>query len=252
MSEWQFIEYGEEPVFKPGVRVVGINMSNPPWRHLVPEGVRLITTADVPSHKLVNVRPTIEHAWGLIMALHRRLLPAASDAFGDRNDFVAPYQLFGRSLGIIGAGRIGEGCATIAGALGMHVMRYDPPKFRQTNPQPIVAHSDVLLVSCTLNETSRGLICKHFLRHVKPDALLVSIAPHEVTVVQDVITELRSGILRGAAFDDWPQSVLPDYKLANAGKLLITPHIGGSTIDARASTRCAVIETMQAWLREHP
>ena len=244
-----FVPYGTPlPQDLTGVRVVGINMSNPPWKKDLPVGIKLITTADVPKHKMGTITPTPEHAWGLIMAAHRRLVGAAQDSFGDRDRWLAPYQLSGRTLGILGFGRIGSAVGRVGRAFGMRVDWTDP-----VNPKlgcdVMLAESDVVVISCTLTDETRGLLVGK-LRLMKSDAILVSIAPWEIFDPIEVVDALAGNTLRAAAFDDWPQ----DYNstkvqlLRSLGRLTITPHIAGSTLDARKATEQFVREEMATWL----
>ncbi len=91
-----FIPYGKAPpadLHAQGIRVIGTNMSNPPWADRVPEEVKVITTPDVPRAKMEGITPTPEHAWGLMLAAHRRLVPAALNPHTNRNKWMAPWQL---------------------------------------------------------------------------------------------------------------------------------------------------------------
>ena len=250
-----FVPYGAPlplNLVEQGIRVVGINMSNPPWKDQLPDGIKLITTADVSSYKMGGITPTIEHAWGLIMAAHRRLVAAAQDAFGDRNNWLAPYQLSKQTLGIIGYGRIGRAVGHIGAAFGMCVRDYDPyvAGGRKLNE---VLSSEVVFISCTLNKTSRRLLTGK-LGLMKPDSILVSVAPWEIVDPVEVVMALSEDRLRAAAFDDWP----PHYntplmdKLRENGRLTITPHIAGSALDARIRTEQLVKEVMHVWLEANP
>lgn len=247
-----FLPYGSAPTpeLLKGVRVVGTNMSRPPWAALIPEGVKLITTVDVPQAKMQRITPTVEHAWGLIMAAHRRLPAAAADAYGDRDSWIAPWSLSGRTLGVVGYGRIGERAANVARCFGMRVDWYDPRVPGGAGCAPMLGRSNVVLVSCTLNETSAGLL-RGKLHLMRPDAILVSIAPWEILDPIEVVSALANNNLRAAAFDDWPSgySSTTIAQLRREGRLIITPHIGGSTLDARAATEQFVREEMVAWQR---
>lgn len=252
-----FIPYGKAPprdLKAQGIRVVGTNMSNPPWLHLVPEGVHVVTTPDVPRPKMVRVTPTAEHAWGLLLAAHRRLVPAALNPHTDRNRWMAPWQLCGRRLLVIGGeGRIGSRLCVYGRAFGMEVCGFDLEDLEALGEH--VEWANVIMIACTLNPTSEDIL-KDYWHRIQRDTLLVSIAPWQVLGDPDYglipTLEWQAARLRAAAVDDWPPETTVPRELVKNGALIVTPHIAGSTLDARAMTEQFVREEMAAWLERNP
>ncbi len=254
-----FIPYGKAPptpqqLKAEGIRVVGTNMSNPPWAHKLPADVKLITTPDVPRKKMEEVTPTAEHAWGLMLAAHRQMVRAALNPHKDRNDFMAPWQLKGRRLLVIGGeGRIGSRLVNYGLAFGMQTLVYDRnPEFPL---EQAIEWANVIMVACTLNETTHDMF-KDVWHIIQRDTILVSIAPWEVLGDPDYglvpTLEWQAARLRAAAVDDWPPEVPVPRSLVKQGALIVTPHIAGSTIDARSMTERFVREEMQSWLTRNP
>lgn len=255
-----FIPYGKSiptpaQLKAEGIRVVGTNMSNPPWAHKVPEGVALITTPDVPRSKMEAVTPTAEHAWGLMLAAHRQMVRAALNPHKDRNAFMAPWQLSSRRLLVIGGeGRIGSRLVNYGIAFGLHVCIFE----KEGNPEPLEAAimgANVIMVACTLNETTYDLF-RDVWHLIQRDTILVSIAPWEVLGDPDYglipTLEWQAARLRAAAVDDWPSECTVPRALVKQGALIVTPHIAGSTLDARCMTERFVREEMARWLEGHP
>lgn len=249
------LPYGEpfpEP-FPADVAFVGCNMTSPPWADRVPKGVRVVTTADVSREKMCTVTATVEHAWGLILAAHRRLVAAALQPSSSRNCWIAPYQLRGRTIGIVGLGRIGRGVARIATAFDMRVIWHD------AYPQSCLSHweycpldtlleqSDIVLVAAS----ARDALTPNFVSKLRMHGVLVSISP--IGIIggpHAILSALRRGTLRAAALDDWPSDVDVPVQLVETGRLIVTPHIGGSTEDARQITARLVEERMEELRRQ--
>lgn len=235
--------------FPEDVKFVGCNMTHPSWEHRVPKGVRLVTTADVPREAMKRVTPTIEHTWGLIHAIHRRLLAAASRPNSDRDEWLVPLSLSNMTIGIVGLGRIGQGVARVAHAFHMDVIwadTYDQPtheKWIRTSLNALLAEADIVVVAASARYPLTGLLDNF-------NGLLVSIVPFPLLGVSpiEVMDKLHTGELRGAAFDDWPPDVYVDDDLVLLGRLVVTPHIGGSTEDARRLTAALVERQMYKML----
>jgi phosphoglycerate dehydrogenase-like enzyme len=210
---------------------------------------------------LGTITPTAEHTIGLMMALWRRI-PAAHAAAcrgeWDRRPWGAPRMLSRMRLGIVGYGRLGQRVAPIAEAIGMKVQFYDPHKIDScASLLELAARSDVLSLHAPANPETTGLISREVLAALPRGAILINTARGELLDADAMLDLLKSGHLAGAALDTidgeydsgfdevFAKSALRDYA-ASHDNLILTPHIGGSTIDAWRETERRAIEKAAA------
>ena len=205
-----------------------------------PEFLRLIT-------------PTAELTWGLVVALTRNILPAHRAVLNgkwDRRPFGAPSMLSAMTLGVVGHGRLGGMVARYGKAFGMIVRYYDPfvalsheGAERCDTLEALVASSDVVSLHVPHEKSTEKLISKKVLMRFKPGSYLVNTARGELLDWQAVLEALESGHLAGAAFDVFEGEFEPGFAqrlpahpvleyARTHDNLLLTPHIGGSTVDA--------------------
>ena len=200
----------------------------------------------VASAQGVNERAVAEHAISLVLAMARKL-PMARDnqtakhwrglisEIPKRED-----ELGGKTLLIVGMGRIGSRLATLAKAFDMNVIgvKRDPSKGVGAADR-VVATSDLLAVlpqadfvalTCNLNPTTENLMNAQALAAMKPSAYLINVARGKVVHEPSVIEALRAGTIAGAALDCAWEEPLPDSSLLwTAPNVFITPHSAGET-----------------------
>ncbi|MCC7157436.1 MAG: D-2-hydroxyacid dehydrogenase [Bryobacterales bacterium] len=168
-------------------------------------------------------------------------------------------ELAGKTMGIIGYGRIGRHTARIAAALGMRICAYD---LQPSSPEPGVAmvtldelltQSDVVSLHCPLFPETQGLINSERLGRMKPGAFLINTSRGPLVVEKDVAEALNSGRLGGAAVD--VISVEPptgDSPLFSARNCIVTPHIAWATREARARLMQIAVANVVAFLNGQP
>lgn len=190
-----------------------------------------------------NSNAVAEQTLALMFALARHT-PAAFEAakaglFAERHRFVG-QELQGRTLGIVGVGRIGSRVATKAAlGLGMEVRAYDPPLDKSTYDGPAVfenslatllAKSDILTLHVPLTDETRYMINAETLALMQPGALLINTCRGGVVDGVALVAALDSGALRGAALDVFEEEPLPaDHPFCRTPGLLITPHVSAAT-----------------------
>ena len=164
-------------------------------------------------------------------------------------------ELRGKTMGILGLGRIGARVSEIARAFGMDVIACSRtpkalPGVRMVDFDALLSESDVLSLNCPLNDETRGLIDISALRRMKPTALLINTARGPVVVESDLRQALDQGIIAGAAVDvlsaEPPKA---DDPLLKARNIIVTPHIAWATGEARARLLETVRANLAAWLR---
>lgn len=170
-------------------------------------------------------------------------------------------ELAGKTMGIIGFGRIGRATARIADAMGMRVIANDtftgnPPDwegFRFAAIEALLAESDVVSLHCPLTPENTGLINAARLRTMKPSAFLLNTSRGPLIVDQDLADALNAGVIAGAGLD--VLSVEPPVNgnpLFSAKNCIVTPHIAWATQGARARLMDIAVENVKAFLAGSP
>lgn len=200
---------------------------------------------------LREIRATAEHTLLLMLALLRHLPGAVASVRAgewDRDRFKG-RELYGRRAGIVGVGRLGEIVGSYLQAMGMEVCGYDPdPGFRErTSIRPVdtlaelVAEVDVISVHATFESGQEPILGEAELEHVRPGTILVNTARGGLLDEAAVVAALRAGRLAGVAVDvlaDEPSvesSPLARYAREH-DNVIITPHLGGNTVESTART----------------
>jgi phosphoglycerate dehydrogenase-like enzyme len=194
---------------------------------------------------LRNITPAAELSFALLMALARKL-PAAvqhvKEGGWTREEFPG-VMLRGKTLGLIGCGRIGGWMARYARAFGMQVIGYDPllPTFpdtiRKVTLPEVFAQGDFVSIHVHLSLETTGLVSKALIDSMKPGAFLINTSRGAIVNEQALLAALESGRLGGAGLDVLEgEPDTADHPLVRYAKthdnLLITPHVGGFSPDA--------------------
>lgn len=169
-------------------------------------------------------------------------------------------ELAGKTLGIVGFGRIGRKVAQIGMAMGLKVIFNNraqindaPIGTRQLTILEVFAESDVLSVNCPLSAENNGFVNQQLIRAMKPSAILINTGRGGLVNEADLATALNSGIIAAAGLDvlstEPPQ---PDNPLLTAKNCFITPHIAWATLEARQRLMNITIENLQCFISGDP
>jgi phosphoglycerate dehydrogenase-like enzyme len=183
---------------------------------------------------------------GLILALARRIVAADAALKQGRweKGALIGTNLAGKTLGVVGFGRIGRAVATRARAFGMRIVtnqrRPTPELYLEAGVEPLdlydlLAQSDFVTLHVPLRDDTKHLIGRRELRTMKPTAYLVNTSRGEVVDEEALLEALESGVIAGAALDVFSREPATDHPLARHPKVVATPHIGASTTDAQAA-----------------
>lgn len=189
-----------------------------------------------------NSEAVAELAVAFLFALARSLVPANAATHAGRWAPIEGMEVAGKTIGILGAGRIGLAVARRAAALGCTVLAHDPyadPTVlaamgaQPVSRQQLLAESDVLSLHLPLTEETRGMVDRAFLAQARPGVLLINTARGELIVEDDLLQALESNQVRGAALDTLSQEPAPtDHPLLQNDRVLVTPHMGAHTREA--------------------
>lgn len=166
------------------------------------------------------------------------------------------YEIRGKVLGIVGYGHIGSQLSILAEAMGMRVRYYDiQKKLAIGNAQPCASLQELLrlsdLVSLHVPDTAqtRGLIGAAELQAMKPRSFLINAARGHVVEIEPLVAALKSGHLAGAALDVFPKEPTGkddvfESPLRGMDQVILTPHVGGSTLEAQANIGAEVADKL--------
>jgi D-3-phosphoglycerate dehydrogenase len=193
-----------------------------------------------------NTVSTAEHTFALILALSRNV--AAADASlrqhrWDRNKFMG-VQLAGKTLGIVGLGRIGQAVAERALAFDMRVVGFDPFLSQERAKElgielvgtvrGMLPDVDYLTVHTPLTDDTRHLVGMDELSILKPGVRLVNCARGGIYDEKALVEGLKRGVIGGVALDVFEQEPCTDSPLFEMPGVLVTPHLGASTEEAQS------------------
>ncbi|RYC29848.1 phosphoglycerate dehydrogenase [Lichenibacterium minor] len=194
-----------------------------------------------------NTRSVAELVIGEIVMLLRRVLPRSNAAHEGGWDKSATFshEVRGKVLGIVGYGNIGTQLSNLAEAMGMRVVYFDTSdKLRHGNTDPVdslgalLAQSDVVSLHVPENPSTHNMIGEAEIRAMKPGAYLINNSRGTVVDLDALARALKDGHLQGAAVDVFPKEPGSNSErfaspLQGLDNVILTPHVGGSTLEAQ-------------------
>lgn len=208
-----------------------------------------------------NTVSAAEHTIALMLALSRRI-PVADATMKnggwDRNKFVGS-QVTGKTLGIVGLGRIGREVAKRAIGLEMKILAFDPfvtpEKAAEmgikavSSVDALLPEVDFLTIHVPLTNETKSLIGAAELKKMKPSARVLNVARGGIIDEAALASALQAGTIAGAGIDVFSTEPLPaDNPLLKAPNLVLTPHLGASTIEAQENVAIEAAELIRDYL----
>ena len=233
----------------PNLEVIGCNMTSCehlPLEEMKRRGIKVISLKDYPEF-LKSITSTAEHTIGLIIALLRKykeVINTPTYLLGERDEYLG-HTLFGKTLGIIGYGRVGKQVDAVAKALGMEVITFDRYEglahiFYVGSLEQVLAESDIVSIHIPL-EGNEGFLTKEHLKRMKSTAYLINTSRNGVIEKGVLLDSLQNKIIAGAAIDFIDDPELMEYSKRN-NNLILTSHLGGNTFEDRQRTENFIIE----------
>jgi len=209
-------------------------------------------------HTGYSSTPTIEFTWAAILGLARNLASEAASVRAGQWQVGLGTELRGKTLGILGLGRIGSEVARIAQVFGMQVIAWSENLteeaasavgVRRVTKAGLLAQSDFLSIHTRLSERTHGLIGAAELAAMKPTARLINSSRGPIVDEAALIDALSHGRLAGAAVDVFEVEPLPeDHPFRRLANVLVTPHIGYVTEEMYRTFYGDSVDNVVAWL----
>ncbi|WP_017688802.1 D-2-hydroxyacid dehydrogenase family protein [Paenibacillus sp. PAMC 26794] len=182
--------------------------------------------------------PPTELTWALILGLSRQLVTENNALRSNRNwQSTVGLDLHGRTLGLLGLGKIGTRMAEIAQAFGMNVMAWSENLTQEKaekhgviwseTKEQLLAESDIVSIHLVLSDRTRNLIGQAEFQLMKSSALLINTSRAGIVDQEAMVEALQSGVIAGAGLDVYEQEPLPvNHVMRTLPNVLATPHLG--------------------------
>jgi len=229
---------------------------------------RGITVTNTPG---VLTEDTADMTMALILAVPRRLVEGSAVLTSDKDwagwtpTWMLGHRIWGKRLGIIGMGRIGQAVARRARAFGLqihyHNRRRVPPRIEEEldatyweSPDQMLARMDIVSINCPHTPATYHLLSARRLKLLRPEAYIVNTSRGEVIDENALARLLETGEIAGAGLDvfEHEPAVNPKLvKLARAGKVVLLPHMGSATMEGRVDMGEKVIINIKTFMDGH-
>ncbi|MFP3231655.1 MAG: glyoxylate reductase [Acidilobus sp.] len=210
---------------------------------------------------------TADFTWALILAVMRRVVEAdrfVRDGSWKRSGtawhptMMLGYDLKGKVLGILGAGRIGSAVAKRALGFDMKIIYYNRHRVpevealgaRYVDLETLFRESDILTIHTPLTPETQNLVNESRLRLMKRTAFIVNTARGKIIDLDALYKALKEGWIAGAGLDVYPSEPLdPSHPITKLSNVVLAPHIGSATIETRARMAETVYRNLEAFYR---
>jgi len=206
--------------------------------------------------------PPVELTWGLILAPARQIPRESAAMRTGAWQSTIGVGLYGKTLGVIGLGRLGTDVARIGKAFGMQVVAWSQNLTREktdalgielVDKDSLFQRSDIVTVHLVLSDRTRGVVSSRELALMKPTAFLVNTARGPIVDEQALIHALRHSVISGAGLDVFDEEPLPAaHPLRRLEHALLTPHLGYVTTENYRLAYGEAVEDIRAFLAGAP
>ena len=207
--------------------------------------------------------PTAALAMGLILELTRGIgRENARMHAGESWQTFPGIEIEGRTLGVVGLGKLGSKVAGIAKAFGMKVIAWSPNLTPErckeagvgyATKEELFSSADIVTVHVVLSQRSRGLVGRDDLARMKPTAYLVNTSRGPIVDEQALLETLQQKRIAGAGVDVFSVEPLPlDHPFRKLDNMVITPHLGYASVDAMRAHYRQMVDTIDAWFKGEP
>jgi len=170
-------------------------------------------------------------------------------------------ELAGKTMGLIGFGRIGQATAKIAQAFGLKILAFDSVQYpdlesdtcKYATLDELLGQSDIISLHCPLFDSTKGIINRENIARMKDGVMIINTSRGPLVVEQDLSDALNSGKVAGAAVDVVSvEPIAADNPLLKAKNCIITPHIAWAPKESRTRLMDTAVENLKAFLKGNP
>jgi phosphoglycerate dehydrogenase-like enzyme len=214
------------------------------------------------SGTLGTITPTSELTWGLIFALLRQIPTADAGMRSGQWQSTIGTSVAGKTLGVLGLGRLGQLVAEAGKAFRMDVVAWSQNLTSEraaavgaqlVTKDEILARSDVLSIHLVLSDRTRGLVGERELRAMKPTSVLINTSRGPIVDEQALVRALQDGWIAGAGLDVFDVEPLPvDHPLRSLPNTVLTPHLGYVTDDCYQVFFRDIAENINSFVAAEP
>ncbi len=232
----------------------GVGVDNIDVKAATERGIVVMTAPDG------NTITPAEHTIALLVSMARNVPQAHAklqSGIWDKKSFVG-VELNGKTLGVVGLGRIGKHVARIAKGFGMEILAFDPfVSIEQSKEMGIelgsldevLSKADFITIHTPVTQETRGILGKEAFAKMKKGVRLVNCARGGLVDENALLEAIENGTIAAAAMDVFAQEPLPaDSPLLGNDKIITTPHLGASTTEAQEGVALTVAEQMRDYL----
>lgn len=201
-----------------------------------------------------NTVAAAEHTWAMLLTMSRQIPQAYSKLKGgtwDRKSFKG-VEVLNKTLGVVGLGKIGRRVASYALGMGMKVITYDPFVMEEyakslgvelKSLEDLIKESDFITFHIPKTKETQNMINTKTISKMKKGVRLVNVARGGIINEKDLCDALKSGQVAAAALDVFEKEPLPaDSPLLTLDNVIVTPHLGASTVEAQVNVAIDVVE----------
>lgn len=212
----------------------GVGMDNIDLKKAEEKGITVFNTPEASTIAVAEL--TI----GFLISLSRFIPQAISSLKAGRweKKKFEGTEIYGKTLGVIGMGRIGKEVAKRAKVLGMRILGFDPfvkneREIEMVDLKTLIRNSDYITLHNPLTDETKQMINEKLIEEMKPGVFIINCARGGLVDEEALYKGLQSGKVRGAAFDVFEAEPAENNKLLELENFIATPHIGGSSVEAR-------------------
>lgn len=228
----------------------GVGLDNVDLEAAKENGIEVVNS---PEASTISVA---EHVFGLMLAIVRKIPHGdrhVREGKWERKNFIG-NELYGKTIGIIGFGRIGREVAQRAYAFGMIILAYDPvithEDARENNAKlaeldELLKNSDIVTLHVPLTDSTRGLINAEKFKLMKDSAIIINTARGPVIDEKALIKALKDGQISGAALDVYENEPPEGSELLKLENVVLVPHIAASTDEAQKNAGMVVVDKIK-------